>query len=375
MEYKTLKDLGDIKGVPVLLRLDLNTPVENGVVVDDYRIRKSLPTILFLKDKGAKIVIISHIEGGTDTLEPVHKRLGKDVPLIFCKDCLEEGSAVITNMNAGDVMLCENIRLYDGEKKNDPEFAKKLASLASIYVNDGFSVSHRKHASIVGVPKFLPGYLGLQFEEEIKNLSKCFNPPHPFLFILGGAKFDTKLPLVQKFLPIAENIFIGGALANDFFKAKGFEVGKSLLSEVPIDLSGYISDPKISLPTDVVVSGQSGNTEKETGEIKQDESIFDAGSKTVATLKGLISSAKCVLWNGPLGLYEKGYKQPTLEIAEALAESSAMTVVGGGDTLAAIQELNIENKLGFVSTGGGAMLDFLANGTLPGLEALKSKQK
>ena len=349
---------------------------KTGVVVDDFRIRKSLPTIRLLQEKKAKIIIISHIEGGTDTLRPVYERLKQDIPAaIFCEDCLEEGQEYTTKLHDGDVLLCENLRLYDSEKKNDEEFAKKLASLGDIYVNDAFSVSHRKHASVVGIPKFLPGYLGLQFEEEVKNLSQVFNPKRPFVFVLGGAKFDTKLPLVQKFLPIADSIFIGGALANDFFKAKGWGVGTSLLSESHLDLSELVNNPKIMLPVDVVVDFPGGSAANArtvpANNIQADEAVSDDGDETLKNLQGLLSGAGCILWNGPLGNYEKGYKQQTEKLAKMIADTKAVSIVGGGDTLAAIASLNIEDKFSFVSTGGGAMLDFLANETLPGLEALK----
>jgi phosphoglycerate kinase len=372
MNYKTLKDLPDVQGVPVVVRLDLNAPVKDGKVADDYRIRKSLPTIQFLQERGAKVVIISHIEGTTDSLKPVFERFTQDIPATFCEDCLETGSECVANMQAGEVLVCENLRLYDGEKKNDPEFAKKLAALGKYYVNDGFSVSHRKHASVVGVAKLLPSFLGLQFEQEVENISKVFNPPHPFVFILGGAKFDTKLPLVQKFLDLADTIIIGGALANDIYKARGLNVGASLVADSTIDLSAYATNPKIMVPEDVVVVTPEGkNITKRITEVEDGEKIFDAGPESIKDFEKIINDAKCVLWNGPLGNYENGYKEPTLTLAKIIAQSGALSVLGGGDTIAAIQELNIENKFGFVSTGGGAMLDFLAQGTLPGLDALK----
>lgn len=371
MAYKTLADMGDIAGKPVLVRLDFNVPVEDGEVVDDYRIRKSLPTISFLKQKGAKTIIVAHIEGKTDTLKPVYERLRKGAPVLFCED-LENAQACIDAMEAGDVLLCENLRLYDGEKKNDPDFAKKLAALAEYYVNDAFSVSHRKHASIVGVPKLLPSFMGLQFEEEIKNLSRCFSPEHPFLFILGGAKFDTKMPLVEKFLDLADSLFIGGALSNDILKAKGFGIGQSTSSDSSLDLSRIASASKVIVPIDVVVSSPAGSHERLATAIEEDEKIVDAGARTLAMLEEKVREAKFVLWNGPLGQYESGYAEPTKKLAEMIAESGAMSIVGGGDTVAAIAELGIEDKLGFVSTGGGAMLDYLAEGTIPGLAALDS---
>jgi phosphoglycerate kinase len=370
MNYKTLADIGDITGKKVLVRLDFNVPIDNGAVRDDYRIQKSLQTINFLREHQAKIIIISHIEGREHSLKPVFEYLKNtlSLPVEFCEDCLENGQANIEKLNNGEVLLCENLRLYDGEKKNDEEFAKKLSALGEIFVNDAFSVSHRAHASVVGVPKFLPTYIGFQFDSEVKHLSECFNPPHPFLFILGGAKFDTKLPLVEKFLDIADTIFVGGALGNDLFKARGLNVGASLISDSSADFSKYLSNPKIIMPTDVAV-GQ--NIIKKPEEVQNTEAIYDAGPETLALLTEEIKKAKHILWNGPLGNYENGYKQPTLDLAKAIAESGAKSFVGGGDTLAAISELKLEDKFTFISTGGGAMLDFLAKGTLPGLEVLK----
>jgi 3-phosphoglycerate kinase len=383
MALKFLRDAKDLNGKRVLARLDFNVPVQDGKVVDDYRIKQSMPTIKFLQDAGAKIIIISHIEGGTDSLKPVFEFLKDQLPISFCEDCLEEGMDRTHAVKSGEILLCENIRLYDGEKKNDEDFSRKLASLGDVYVNDAFSVSHRKHASVVGVPKFLPGYLGFQFEKEIENLSKCFNPPRPFLFILGGAKFDTKLPLVNKFLTIADSVFIGGALANDMFKAKGFNVGMSKISETEFDFSAYLSNEKIMLPVDVTVESTRGREVKAPNQVQSDENMLDAGPQSIEELKKKITEAKCILWNGPLGNYENGFKQPTLDLAKIIADRAAgrpdsesnqaelLTIVGGGDTLAAVAELGLEDKFSFVSTGGGAMLDYLAQETLPGLDALK----
>ena len=363
---KTLDQMPDVSGQPVLVRLDLNVPVKDGVVVDDFRIKQALPTIEWLRQKQAKILIISHIEGGTDTLKPVFEYLRKSLPISFCVDCVESGNACVEQCQAGEIVLCENIRLYDGEKRNDKDFAKKLASLAKYYVNDAFSVSHRSHASVVGVPQFIPGFIGLQFQKEIENLSKAFNPPHPFLFILGGAKFDTKLPLVKKFLNVADTIYVCGALANDFYKAKGYEVGSSTISN-GVDVSDLLHESKIVLPADIVTEDQQV---KPVDSIGSQEKMLDAGPQSLAALAPLIKNAKAILWNGPLGNYEKGFTQPTIEVAKMVAESGALSLVGGGDTLAAIASAGVEDKFTFISTGGGAMLDFLANETLPGLQAL-----
>ncbi len=370
MKYKTLKDIGDIMGKIVLVRFDFNVPTDKGMVVDDFRIKQSLPTLEFLKNAGAKIGIIAHIEGESDTLRPVYEYLKKSYDISFCEDCIENGSNTLKHLKNSGIVLFENLRLYDGEKRNDQEFAKKLASFADMYVNDAFSVSHRKHASVVGVPKYLPGFLGFQFEKEVENLSKAFNPPKPFLFILGGAKFDTKLPLVQKFLPLVSTILITGALANDFYKAQGLSIGKSKVSDTTIDLKELLTDPKIVVQPDALAVSDQGKRIIKPLDTKPDESLLDAGTETLAFLAEKARDAKCILWNGTLGNYEH-YPEATQEAAKIIAHSSAFSIVGGGDTLAAISKLGLEDKFGFISTGGGAMLDFLAQGTLPGLDALK----
>ena len=374
---KTLKDIPVLQGVKVLLRADFNVPVRNGVVADQYRIQAALPTVDFLRSKGAKVVMISHLEsndGGNGSLQPIADVLEKlGQPVEFIKDW-KRALGSIEALSDGSCILLENVRLFDGEKKNDPKFAAELASLADIYVNDAFPVSHREHASIVGVPKLLPSYAGLQLEKEITNLSRAFSPAHPFLFILGGAKFETKLPLLQKFTELADSVFVGGALANDIFKKRGYEIGQSLVSKNDIDLSGFISSPKLLVPADII--NQSGQAKPADGLSKTDN-IMDSGPKTIEMLKEKIAGAQFILWNGPLGMYEDGYKKPTMELARLIGvatERGADTIVGGGDTLAAIAELGAQEKFSFISTGGGAMLDFLAKGTLPGIEALEQSK-
>ena len=352
---KSIKTVLNLKDVKVLVRLDLNVPIENGHIVDDFRIRKSLPLINFLDSKGAHLILISHIETKENpTLKPVAEYLNK----IGVKCVFEKNYKKALN-NKNKIVILENLREHEGEKKNDKAFAKELASLADIYVNEAFSVSHREHASVCAITEFIPSYMGLQFEEEVKNLSLAFKPDHPFLFILGGAKFETKLPLVEKFISIADSVFIGGALANDFFKAQGKDIGSSLTSSTDLDLSKFMNNKKLSLPVDNIL---------------KDTAIMDVGMNTIEQLKKEIDKAKFILWNGPLGAYETGYKSGTLQLSEILAEATgkgAKTIVGGGDTLATIAELKLENSFTFVSTGGGAMLDFLAKGTLPGIQALE----
>jgi phosphoglycerate kinase len=274
-------------------------------------------------------------------------------------------------MKKGDIVLLENLRRETGEKKNSPSFARALSRYGEIYVNEAFSVSHREHASIIGITKYLPGYAGLQFMLEVENLSKAFNPAHPFLFILGGAKFDTKIPLIKKYLRSADNIFIGGAIANDFFRAKGYEIGTSLVGASNFQVPLLLKAKNLILPIDVEATKNSKNRFANPSDVLPDECIVDVGPKTIEVLKDLVNKAGFILWNGPLGKYESGFGGATEEVLKIISKSKAKSVIGGGDTTALISKLKIEDKLGFVSTGGGATLDFLSKGTLPGIRVLK----
>jgi phosphoglycerate kinase len=317
---KSILNVGDLSGKRILIRVDWNVPIIDGKVTDDFRIRQSFDTIEYLKKQGAKLILISHLEPEEASLRPVFEAAKLLIPgLSFDDD--------------GDIVLLENLRKNPGEKQNDQGFAESLASLADIYVNDAFSASHREHASIVSVPKMLPSYAGIEFIKEVEGLKRFFTPEHPFLFILGGAKFETKLPLVEKFLNLADTICIMGANAK------------------PASLLPLAKNPKVVLPIG-------------------DVAALDADEANLKMLEEKIKGARLILWNGPLGLYEKGYKAGTLGLAKILAESGKEIVIGGADTLSAIKELNIEDKFTFVSAAGGAMLDFLAHETLPGIEAL-----
>jgi phosphoglycerate kinase len=369
--FKTLRDIPHLEGVRVLLRLDLNVPIQKGKVVDDFRIQQSIPTIHFLQKAGAKILIVGHLESKeTVSLKVVADHMQKYVPVQFVENYRNVLPALGT-LSAGKCLMLENLRTWEGEKANDTTFAKELASLVDIYVNEAFSVSHRAHASIVGVPKYIPGYAGFLFEDEVKNLSQAFLPERPFLFILGGAKLETKMPLVEKFLDRADFVFVGGALANNFFKAQGHEIGVSLFSNQDFHLAETMKNTKLYLPEDVEVKTNGGNETKKPNEVKSDENILDAGEKAVSALAVLARKSKLVVWNGPLGDYENGFEKGTEDLAKVLADCGAKTIVGGGDTLAVIHKLGIENKFSFVSTAGGAMLDFLISETLPGIEVLR----
>ena len=372
---KSIKELKSLTGKKVILRADFNVPIKDGKVVDDFRIKKTIPTILYLQKKGARVVIISHIgDKGTESLLPVAntlKKLIKGFNFIETPIFSDETEKRINGMKNGEIVLLENLRRDTGEKKNSPSFARALSRYGEIYINDAFSVSHRDHASVVGITKYLPGYAGFQLIEEVENLSKVFSPSHPFLFILGGAKFDTKIPLVKKFLRSADNIFIGGAIANDFFKAKGYEVGVSLVGNTNFQIPQLLKAKNLILPIDVEVTKNSKNRFVNPSDVSPDENIVDAGPKSVEMLKDLVNKASFILWNGPLGKYENGFGGATEELLKIISKSKAKSVIGGGDTTALISKLKIEDKLGFVSTGGGATLDFLSKGTLTGIRVLK----
>jgi phosphoglycerate kinase len=353
---RDIKQIKNVKGKTVLLRVDFNVPIKNGKVEDDFKIKKTLPTINFLKKRGAKMILITHLgKNGTASLKPVIKRF-----------------FIISKIAKNRVTFFDNIRKFPGEIKNDPTFAKKLSTLGDIYVNDAFSVSHREHASIVSLPKYIPSFAGFQFEEEVKNLSHAFRKTkHPFLFILGGAKFSTKMPLVKKYLKLADHVFIGGALLNDFLKAKGYEIGQSLVSDTNYGIGELLKNKKLILPGDVVVKSGDKLVNKKANEVKKNEIILDIGEEAVKNLAQLIKKSKLILWNGPLGKYEDRGAEATKKILKLVANSKSESIIGGGDTVALISKMKMEKKFSFVSTGGGATLDFLANGTLPGIKALK----
>jgi phosphoglycerate kinase len=369
---KTIDDIKDIKGKKVLLRLSLNVPVENGHVVDPFRIEMSLPTIFELREKGAKVILLSHIgRDPKDTLEPIMRYLQDFIPVIFIRDIFSANAKKMIDYAApGSIIVLENLRRHEGEEKNDKEFAKHLASFGDLYINDSFPECHRAHASIVGITEFLPSYAGRQLVKEIENLSKAFKPEHPFLFITGGAKVETKLPLINNFLDKADFIFVGGVIANDFLKAKGLSVGKSLLSKEKVE-TGLLDNSKIILPVDLCVERNGKKENVPYDAVLENDKIFDIGRKTFDNISQLIKKSKFILWNGPLGFCEGGFCEGTEKVAEAISESKAISVVGGGDTLAFVND-KVQDKISFISTGGGAMLDYLANETLPGIEALKN---
>ena len=307
-----------------------------------------------------------------ETNEPVARALKHHMPVVYVPDLLGNMAHEARNaMRDGDILLLENLRSDARETANDDAFAKLLAAFGDIYVNDAFSAAHRAHASIVGIPKYLPSYAGVLLRDEVRELEKARTPEHPSFAILGGAKFETKAPLIQQLLKNYDHVFITGALANDVFKAQGLPVGRSLISpELPAP--SVYGNPRFVSPNDVTVENEDKQARvKRPHEVFAGDKIVDIGPDTVRHIAPYITDAKFILWNGPTGLYEDGYDSYTHAIAELIAQSAAQKIIGGGDTIAAIEESGVsEEKLGFLSTGGGAMLEYLIDGTLPGIAAL-----
>ncbi len=365
----------ELVGKRVLVRAGLDVPLnQHGDVSDLFRVKRSSETISYLAERGARVVILSHIgRDPEETNEPVARALKEHVAgLVYIPDLLGTAARqAAASMRDGDVLLLENLRRDPRESANDDGFARELAQLGDLYVDDAFSVAHRAHASIVGVPKYLPHFAGILMREEVDQLDKARAPEHPSFAILGGAKFETKAPLIESLLSSYDHLFLTGALANDVFKARGLPVGRSLISkELPGE--AVLSNPGFVAPVDVTVERTDMQARVKLPEaVEEGDKIVDIGPDSVKEIAPFIEQAKFILWNGPTGLYESGYTSWTHAIAELIAQSPAQKVIGGGDTIAAIQESGIAmDRLGFLSTGGGAMLEYLLNGTLPGIDSL-----
>ncbi|MEI6660314.1 MAG: phosphoglycerate kinase [bacterium] len=304
---KSVKDIGDLSGKRVLALVDLNVPMKDGIVLDDFRIRKAIPTIKLLSEGGAKVILISHLgDDGSATLAPVAQAMGKYLPnikFIGTPIISDETRVSLESLNPGSIVLLENTRSNPGEVENLASFGKELSAYGDLYVNEAFSVSHRKYTSVVGLPKHLPGYVGLQFMNEVEHLSRAFTPEHPFLFILGGAKFSTKIPLIKKFLQNADTLFITGALATDFFRAQGHEVGLSLVDDGDFDLKSLMEHQNLVLPIDVEVAKKDQNIKSRfvlQTEVMTDDIIVDIGPMTVYMVKRLVDRSHIIIWNGPI---------------------------------------------------------------------------
>ncbi|HEC33057.1 MAG TPA: phosphoglycerate kinase [Candidatus Kaiserbacteria bacterium] len=367
-----IQEAGNLKGKRVLVRID----IDDGDI-NPFPVKAIKPTLIYLKEAGARIILLGHVGRDKDAsaiklFDILEKELSKyDFKFDFVEDITGEvARSAINKMKDGDAVVLENVRSDEREIADDDGFAKELANLADIYVNDAFAVSHRKHASIVGITKYIQSFAGFGLQEEVRALSQALTPESPSIFIISGAKIETKLPLIEKFIGIYDYVFVGGVLANNFFKAKGFETGVSLVLDENIDISSVINNERVLIPKDVIVFKDGKSSVKKASKVLPEEKIVDAGPESVEVLKEKISNMQCVLWNGPLGEYEIGFDKATKDLARIIAFSSAHTFVGGGDTLSAITDLHLEDKYSFISTGGGAMLEFLLKGTLPGIEAL-----
>jgi phosphoglycerate kinase len=394
MKYnkKTINDV-DVGGKRVLLRCDFNVPLDKqtGEITSDKRIVESLPTINYLLEHGAKVIACSHLgkpKGAYKkelSLAPVAKKLSEllNVPVKFSGDIVGEETAKLAyELKNGEIMLIENVRFDPGEEKNDPEFAKKLAAFGDIYVSDAFGSVHRAHASTEGVSKFLPAYAGYLVEKEISVMGNALdNPKRPFVAVLGGAKVSDKIGVISNLIEKADTIIIGGGMAYTFLKALGKNVGKSLLEEDKIELAGQLmqkakdKNVKFLLPVDIAIGDRfAADCEKrivDADSIPDEWLGLDIGTKSIELFKEAIMGAGTIVWNGPMGVFEfPAFADGTKTMAMALASSGAVTIVGGGDSVAAVEQMGFANKITHISTGGGASLEFLEGRELPGIACL-----
>ncbi len=394
MNKKTLKDV-DVKGKRVFCRVDFNVPMQDGKITDDTRIRAALPTIQYLMEQGAKVILASHfgrpkgkvVEEMRLTAAGVRlsELLGKNVQKAD-EAYGDTVNSLIGTMNDGEVLLLENVRFYPGEEKNDPELAKSFAELADVYVNDAFGAAHRAHASTEGIAHYLPAVSGLLMEKELDVLGKALsNPERPFTAIIGGAKVKDKIGVIENLLEKVDNLIIGGGLAYTFVKAQGHEIGKSLLEADKIDLAKTFMEKakekgvNFYMPVDAIVaddfSGDANIKEVAINEIPSDWEALDIGPKTREIYRDVIQNSKLVIWNGPMGVFEiDQFAGGTKAVAEALADAEGTySVIGGGDSAAAVEKFNLADKMSHISTGGGASLEFMEGKALPGVVALNDK--
>lgn len=387
---KTIADI-DPKGKRVLVRVDFNVPLEGGKVEDDTRIRAALPTIQNLLDRGAAVILCSHLGRPKDAPDPkysmapvaAHLATLVKAEVKFVDDCIgEKAEKAAQALEPGQILVLENTRFYPGETKNDPKMAESLAKLADLYVNDAFGSAHRAHASTEGVARKLPAVAGLLMEKEILYLGQALaDPKRPFVAILGGAKVSDKIGVIRNLLDKADQILIGGGMANTFFKAQGHSMGDSLVEDEALDTARELlktSQGKLKLPVDMVIAdafdASANHKTVPVGPVPDGWRVLDIGPKTVAEYAALIKNAGTVVWNGPMGVFElEPFAGGTFGVAKAVAESGALSVVGGGDSVSALQQSGLADKITHISTGGGASLEMLEGKLLPGLAALQDK--
>jgi phosphoglycerate kinase len=387
---KLITDI-DVKGQKALVRVDFNVPIKDGKVEDDTRIVAALPTIRYLLDHGAAVILCSHLgrpKEGPDpkysmrpTAEHLSRLLGK--PVSFCEECVGPVAEAAANaLKPGEVLVLENTRFYKGETKNDPEMSKQLAALADVYVNDAFGSAHRAHSSTEGVARLLPGVAGFLMEKEIKYLGAAIaDPKRPFIAILGGAKIVDKIGVIRNLLQIADAVLIGGGMANTFFAAQGYPMGDSLVDAEALETAREIlqgAGVRLRLPVDVVIADgfddRAARQVMDVGPVPEGWRIMDIGPETVAAYAKVVNGAGTVVWNGPMGVFEMpNFAVGTFGVAKAVADSSAVSIVGGGDSVSAINRSGLSDKITHISTGGGASLEMLEGLTLPGVAALQDK--
>jgi phosphoglycerate kinase len=390
MDKKTIRDV-DVAGKRVLMRVDFNVPLQEGQISDDTRIRAALPTIQYLLDHGASLVLMSHLgrpKGEVKpelSLKPVAARLGQllGTEVQMAHDCIgPEVEKMAAALQSGDVLLLENTRFHQGETKNDPQMSAQLARLGDLFVNDAFGAAHRAHASTEGVTHHLPAVAGLLMEKEIEFLGTTIeHPAHPYVAIIGGAKISDKIGVIRNLLTQADWLLIGGGMANTFFAAQGYEMGDSLVEEDSLDVARELMElgkGKLVLPVDgVVADAFSADAQAQVVQVDQIEPgwrMLDIGPQSVELFRTQIAAAKTVVWNGPMGVFEMApFAKGTTAVAEMLAASGATTIIGGGDLVAAIQQAGLADKMSHISTGGGASLEMLEGKVLPGLAALDDK--
>jgi len=390
MHKQTVRDV-DLEGKRVLARVDFNVPLQNGHITDDTRIRAALPTIRYILEHGAALILCSHLGRPKGKpvpelrMDPVAERLRELLgqPVKKAGDCIgPEVRAAAAALKPGDVLLLENTRFHPEEKADDPEFARKIAALADIFVNDAFGAAHRAHATTEGVTHYLPSVAGFLMEKELEFLGQVTeNPEHPFVAILGGAKISDKIKVIESLLAKCDRLIIGGGMANTFFKALGYDMADSLVEDNAVDTARALlkqAGSQIVLPVDVVVADAfDNNAQKQTvapNAVPSGWRVLDVGPKTLATYESALSDAKTVVWNGPLGVFEMpAFATGTFEMAKLLAKLDAVTVIGGGDSAAAVKQAGLTDKMTHVSTGGGASLELLEGKVLPGVAALMDK--
>ena len=371
---KRIQDF-DIKGKNVLVRCDFNVPISReGDVLNDFRIRMALPTIKYLVEKKARVILMSHLEtrGKTFSLERLIPKLEEllNRKIIFFAEYLKKGArAEMEKVDLGEIILLENLRFNKEEKENDEGFAKNISELGDIFINEAFSSCHREHSSIVGVPKHLPKAPGFLLEKELKIFSDVLkNPAHPFVAIMGGVKINTKIKTILNILDVVDDLLLGSKMGEVILAQKGILAGREFSPEELVK-NIDLKNPKIHLPVDGVIDSQKI---VDIRSLKKEENIFDIGPRTIESFKKIIKKAKTILWNGALGMFEDSiFEKGTAEIARAIVESSAFKIAGGGETISSINQFGLADKFDFLSTGGGAMLEFLAGEKLPGVEALK----